>query len=79
MCDCGCGFRNGKLGCLCLETKKSFIFEHNSREICDRGRGKELRQKHNADLEVPKYLKQKKAIYLKPIRSQNTSINMKNV
>ena len=20
--DCGCGFRNGKLGCLCLETKE---------------------------------------------------------
>ena len=41
------------------KQKKSFIFEHNSREICDRGKGKELRQKHNADLEVPKYLKQK--------------------
>lgn len=24
MCDCGCGFRNGKLGCLCLETKEEF-------------------------------------------------------
>ena len=23
-CDCGCGFRNGKLGCLCLETKEEF-------------------------------------------------------
>ena len=43
------------------KQKKSFIFEHNSREICDRGRGKELRQKHNADLEVPKYLKQKES------------------
>ena len=43
------------------KQKKSFIFEHNSREICDRGRGKELRQKHDADLEVPKYLKQKES------------------
>lgn len=43
------------------KQKKSFIFEHNSREICDRGKGKELRQKHNADLEVPKYLKQKES------------------
>lgn len=24
MCDCGCGFRSGKLGCLCLETKEEF-------------------------------------------------------
>lgn len=24
MCDCGCGFKNGKLGCLCLETKEEF-------------------------------------------------------
>lgn len=22
MCDCGCGFRDGRLGCLCLETKE---------------------------------------------------------
>ena len=22
MCDCGCGFRSGMLGCLCLETKE---------------------------------------------------------
>ena len=43
------------------KQKKSFIFEHNSRDICGRGRGKELRQKHNADLEVPKYLKQKES------------------
>ena len=43
------------------KQKKSFIFEHNSREICDRGKGKELRQKHNADLKVPKYLKQKES------------------
>lgn len=20
ICDCGCGFRNGRLGCLCLES-----------------------------------------------------------
>ncbi len=26
--------------------------------------GKELRQKHNADLEVPKYLKQKRKQYI---------------
>ena len=24
MCDCGCGFIDGKLGCLCLETKEEF-------------------------------------------------------
>lgn len=24
MCDCGCGFRSGRLGCLCLETKEEF-------------------------------------------------------
>lgn len=24
MCDCGCGFKNGRLGCLCLETKEEF-------------------------------------------------------
>lgn len=22
MCDCGCGFKSGRLGCLCLETKR---------------------------------------------------------
>ena len=22
MCDCGCGFKDGRLGCLCLETKE---------------------------------------------------------
>lgn len=22
MCDCGCGFKSGRLGCLCLETKE---------------------------------------------------------
>lgn len=22
MCNCGCGFRDGRLGCLCLETKE---------------------------------------------------------
>lgn len=24
ICDCGCGFRSGKLGCLCLETGEEF-------------------------------------------------------
>lgn len=24
VCDCGCGFADGKLGCLCLETKEEF-------------------------------------------------------
>lgn len=24
VCDCGCGFRSGRLGCLCLENKKEF-------------------------------------------------------
>ena len=24
LCDCGCGFENGRLGCLCLETKETF-------------------------------------------------------
>ncbi len=24
MCDCGCGFRDGTLGCICLETKEEF-------------------------------------------------------
>ena len=24
LCDCGCGFSSGKLGCLCLETKEEF-------------------------------------------------------
>ncbi|KIC05065.1 putative transposase [Ligilactobacillus ruminis DPC 6832] len=24
MCDCGCGFIDGRLGCLCLETKEEF-------------------------------------------------------
>ena len=24
LCDCGCGYRSGKLGCLCLETKEEF-------------------------------------------------------
>lgn len=24
MCDCGCGFASGRLGCLCLETKEEF-------------------------------------------------------
>lgn len=24
MCDCGCGFKSGRLGCLCLETKEEF-------------------------------------------------------
>lgn len=24
MCDCGCGFEGGRLGCFCLETKKEF-------------------------------------------------------
>ena len=30
MCDCGCGFIDGKLGCLCLETKEEFsaLFAH---------------------------------------------------
>lgn len=23
-CDCGCGFRDGRLGCLCLETEEMF-------------------------------------------------------
>lgn len=24
VCDCGCGYRDGRLGCLCLETKEEF-------------------------------------------------------
>lgn len=24
MIDCGCGFKSGRLGCLCLETKEEF-------------------------------------------------------
>ena len=24
LCDCGCGYRSGRLGCLCLETKEEF-------------------------------------------------------
>lgn len=24
LCDCGCGFEHGRLGCLCLETKETF-------------------------------------------------------
>lgn len=24
VCDCGCGYKNGRLGCLCLETKEEF-------------------------------------------------------
>lgn len=24
VCDCGCGFRSGRLGCLCLENKEEF-------------------------------------------------------
>lgn len=24
LCDCGCGYRDGRLGCLCLETKEAF-------------------------------------------------------
>lgn len=24
VCDCGCGYRDGRLGCLCLETKEAF-------------------------------------------------------
>ena len=24
VCDCGCGFESGRLGCLCLETKEEF-------------------------------------------------------
>lgn len=27
MCDCGCGYRSGKLGCLCLETKEEFYVD----------------------------------------------------
>lgn len=22
VCDCGCGYRDGRLGCLCMETKE---------------------------------------------------------
>lgn len=24
LCDCGCGYRDGRLGCLCLETKEEY-------------------------------------------------------
>lgn len=24
LCDCGCGYRDGRLGCLCLETREEF-------------------------------------------------------
>ena len=25
VCDCGCGYTSGRLGCLCLETKEEFL------------------------------------------------------
>lgn len=34
LCDCGCGYRSGKLGCLCIETgEEMYVYVKNQKMI----------------------------------------------